>query len=910
MGPVEGPPGVRAAETLVGRGSELEILTRFIEGSGTAGLVLHGDAGIGKTALWRAGLSAADDRGLHVLSTRASEGETGLLFAGLADLVEGVAAGVFDRVPPAQAHALDVALRRALPAGEPPDPLAVYSGFLAAVRVLAEAAPVLVAIDDVQWLDPSSAECLLFTARRVRPPEVRFLLSSRGSQPTGLERVIEHEGVERIRLGAMSLGAIGRMLTERTQLVAPRRVLRQVYEVSQGNPLFALELGRTLHEFGLPEPGSELPTPKLVGEAFGDRVRALPDRLRRLLLAVSLSSNLAVGDLAAFADEATIDDAVRAALVELDRGGIVPAHPMLAAAARSQSTSAERQEVHLLLAGAVSDPVLSARHLALATPGPDEEVAATLEAAARIATSRAAVHEAVELAALSLRLTPAGSPEAVDRTIELARCHWRSGDGPAAESVLSQALESLPAGRPRASAHLLLGQVGDGATHFPKAMSEAGDDMHLRGVALASMSSLLSIILVERLEEAEALAREGLACLTDSPEQDRARTALAWALVMRGQDPGFLDDAGAVSPGAGPFNTMIERPVAVRHGFRGDLEMARRLFRRVEDTAREYSDPRSWNTAAIQHCEMSLRQGDVGEAEAILATVDLQAPIVATIENRLNALIAALRGHTDEARRLCKTILDSPQAGGLVPTWDRLEARRALGLVAILEGDHRTASEYLGSVWEHCRREGIEDPGAFPVAGDLVEALVETGDDDRAVEVKGWLEALTRRQEHPWGGATVTRCRALVASGSGRADPAVAGLVDAAAAYAALGLEFESARCLLFAGRIQRRSKMRGAARQALEEAESRFRGLGCGGWADLARAELARVSGRRAQDGGELTASERQAAALAAQGMSNKEIAASLYVSVNTVEVHLSRAYAKLGVRSRSQLADRLREG
>jgi DNA-binding CsgD family transcriptional regulator len=205
-------------------------------------------------------------------------------------------------------------------------------------------------------------------------------------------------------------------------------------------------------------------------------------------------------------------------------------------------------------------------------------------------------------------------------------------------------------------------------------------------------------------------------------------------------------------------------------------------------------------------------------------------------------------------------------------------------------------------------REGVEDPGVFPVAPDLVEALADLRELDEALAVADRLEGLARRQEHPWGLASAKRCRAVVRLASATYDEGAAlALGEAAADYGRLGLRFDRARCLLSLGRAQRRLKQWGAARDALERAGAAFDELGSTGWARRARMELARVGARRPRQSGELTPTERGVVELAAQGLANKEIAQALYLSVHTVEVHLSRAYAKLGVRSRAQLAGRL---
>ena len=242
------------------------------------------------------------------------------------------------------------------------------------------------------------------------------------------------------------------------------------------------------------------------------------------------------------------------------------------------------------------------------------------------------------------------------------------------------------------------------------------------------------------------------------------------------------------------------------------------------------------------------------------------------------------------------------------PHWDVLEALRAQGIGALLAGDPARAEASLGAVWDHLQREGVDEPGAFPVAPDLVEVLADLGKLDAARSVTDRLRRVSEEHDHPWGLATARRCEALVrlASPGDGEDPA-ADLAEAAAAYGALGLRFDRARTLLSLGRAQRRLKKWGSARERLEQALAELDEMGSPGWAEQARSELARVGGRRRQEPGELTPAERRVVELAADGLSNKEIAQTLFVAVRTVEVHLKHAYAKLGIRSRSQLARRL---
>jgi len=228
-------------------------------------LVVCGEPGIGKSTVWDAAVGMARSRGFAAWCARASEAEAQPSFAGVADLLEAAGAGVLAGLPGPQRHALEVAVRRAEPAG-----------LLGVFRLVSDAGRLLVAVDDLPWLDRASAAALVFAARRLAGHDVRFLVSRHGGRSSELERVVEPAGVVRLELGPLSFGAVSRLLAGRLGRSLPRRVVRQVFETSHGNPLFAVELGRAVLERGLPEIGAGLPVPAMLGELFGARVGALP----------------------------------------------------------------------------------------------------------------------------------------------------------------------------------------------------------------------------------------------------------------------------------------------------------------------------------------------------------------------------------------------------------------------------------------------------------------------------------------------------------------------------------------------------------------------------------------------------------------------------------------------------------
>ncbi len=906
-----------SAPAPVGREAELAAMERFFSPAGARALVLVGDAGIGKTTLWESGLAIAAQQGFRTLRARASEAEARLSFAGLVDLLDGIDGGVLAALPGPQRHALEVALRRAAPRGGPPEPLAIAAGFLGVVRLLAREEPVAVAVDDVAWLDPPSAEALAFAARRLADLRVRFVFSRRGGRSSPLERSFAPGETQRVEVGGLSFGAMNHLLARRLGLPLPRRVLRQVFETSAGNPLFALEIGRTLVERGVPEIGAALPVPDALDDLFAARVASVPPPERRALLALALDASLSRAELASVVDQAALDDAIASGLLLVDGSRLRPSHPLLAAAARRASSPGERRGLHAELAEVVADESLRARHLALAAAAPDPELAATVAIAAVEASERGAVQDAVELAGHALRLTDPATSAYGERVLELGRYLLRAGDNPRVAELLDASWDALEPGPARAEAHLLMGEAAELSAeeeHLERAIAESADDPGLHARALARRSMLLAVNRVERIAEAEAMAVEAVAIAraAGSEAERRVLPALAWARILRGRP---IDDLArrfpSVGTGSSLYEAAIDRPAGVRLAFRGELEEARTVLGRLLALADERGEARSGVVLHTQLCELELRAGNTGEASRMLEEWDQwvaleRATEIGPTRARIDALMGAVGGFPDHAARSAAVVLDAT-GSDLALGWNRLEAGRARGIAALFEHDAARAVTSLQGVWEHTMREGVDDPGAFPVAPDLVEALVEARDLAAAAEVTDRLARLAAEQQHPWGRASTARCRAAVELASGYRDGAAAGLTEAADAYARLGLGFDRARSLLFLGRIERRFRKRADARRSLEAAAAAFEQLGCPGWAEQSRSELASVSGRRPAHGGRLTAAERRVAELAAEGLSNKEIATRLFVSVYTVEGHLKNAYAKLGVRSRTQLARRL---
>jgi DNA-binding CsgD family transcriptional regulator len=914
-----GAEAVIAQGGAVGRESELATIRQFVEADASRGVfVLAGPAGIGKTTLWEAGLDIARERGRRVLSARASDAETQLPFSALIDLCDDVPTEVLQELASPQRSALEVALLRAAPVDEAPSVHAIALGFRNVLRALSAQTPILIAIDDVQWLDSSSLDVLTFLARRLEDEPVAFLLTRRAERPTAVERALERSGLQSLEVGPLRLGSIRRLLIERLGLSVSRHILRRIVDVTLANPLFVLELGRELLATGVPATADELPVPSGIEDLLGMRVGSLSGPLRLLLVALALSADLRVAELTAVGGQDAVDEAVDRGLVHVDGDRVRAVHPLFEAAALRSAGRGERRELHLALARAISDGELRAMHLALATEGTDERLSLTVAAAAAAASARGAREQAVSLAEHALRLTPAGSDCRGERVLQLADYLERAGELQRLTELLTPEVESLPAGAPRARAWLMLAEgagsrnMDDLADHRRRALAENSDDPELRARVLAKQASNAAASTISDLSQAESQALAAVsAAHSAGPDTQRvALYALAWVRAMTGRS---VDDLCHTSRAASDVAAYIaaspERVDGQRLLWRGEIPRAREMLIRFLALADERGERESYALMRLHVCELHLRVGEWDAAEALLdewaQSADRELMFRPKYE-RCRALLAAGRGELEQTERWAKLAVARGEETGC--RWDTLEGLRALGIGRLLGHEPAAAAESLRTVWQHLEREGVNEPGVFPVAPELVQALTELGELEEAIAVTDRLAQLAEQQAHPWAAVTVTRCQGIAGlAGSVANASAAAALQHAAAEYERLGLRFDAARSLLSLGRAQRRLRQWGSARLATEQAIAAFDAIGSPGWAQQARAELERVGGRRPRPSGELTQSEQRVAELAADGKSNKEIARELVVGVHTVEVHLSRVFAKLGVRSRVQLAGRL---
>lgn len=895
---------------LIERERELLAVEEFLEPAraGVAALVLDGPAGIGKTSVWDAALSAVERDGSRVLRARCAPQESGLGFLGLSDLLREVEPERLSTLPRPQREALEAALLLNRDDARV-DERSVFTGTLELLRRIGDEETLVVGIDDWSWLDAATAAALAFAARRLAATPVRFLLTERVPPSTTARHPLQETlDPERMTLGALSSAGIGRLLHLRQGLPPSWPQARRLNELAAGNPMIALELGRAIARQADPLSDGPIRLTERLETLVGEGIEALSAAVRRALLAVALSPAVTVTELTAFVGEDTVEESLRLGVLTVDTGRVRPVHPLLGEVVKDRSRASERRELHAALAVAIADVERRALHLAAAATGPDAVLAREIGDAAEHAARRAAILAAAELAERALELTPATDPEYETRLLAAADFMRRAGELKRVAKLLGPSIPRMRPGVQRGHARFLLADaVDDGVEGLEQALEEVKGESVLRSRILRVLAERVVMGGCERLADAERLGHESLTIARrcgDAAATSEALAMLSWVRSLRGRPIDDLVASGRDTPADIPLHYGLERITAVASMWRGQLDEARGPLRHLLDRAVERGEGEAYFALRVQLCELELRAGRWDIVETILeewAREEGEMVGHSAALLRCRALVRAGRGDADGALVHAREALAAAQPPGRM--WHRLESLRALGLAGLLSGDLAMASASFGEVWNHTRTEAIDNPGAFPVAADLVEALVLAGSLPAADEATRELSRLASAQGHPWARAACARARGHVASGNHDDETALACFAEAAAGFAELGFPLDQARALTGLGATQRRLRRKRDARASLESALSILGELGSPGWADHTQRGLDRVGGR-VPSGDALTPTERQVAELVAQGLANKQVAAALVVSIGAVEAHLTRIYAKLGVRSRTGLA------
>jgi len=872
-------------------------------------LVIAGDPGIGKTTLWAEAARRASAAGYRVLLSRPVPSDAGLPHVVLADLLSRVPDEALAALPAPQRRALAVALLRADPGDGDLDPRAVGTGLTALLGGLAVGSPVVLAVDDAQWLDPASARVLAFALRRIEHRPVGVLAAVR-TAPAGSEFEAVESALDghRLGLGPLSVAAIHQMFTETLGGSFPRPLLVSIHRAAAGNPFYALEIARELRRVGPPPPGRPLPVPGDHSELAMLRLRRLPRSTRDVLAEVAAMPGAAVGQV----EIEALAPAERAGVVAVSQEGRVEfTHPLLRSALYASLPAAERATLHRRLAGRTSDLVERARHLALAATGPDEDTAAELDRAAAAAGARGAAELAVEMQDLALRLTPESSGQArVQRGIELSERRYFAGDPAGARQGLEAMLGELPAGDDRAEVLLGLGTM-----RWVQGEAEAGRQVMTRALAQARSQALKARIharIASGSDDADVGVEHGQAALALLDEQANPEqysfTLCTLALFKLhaglGADHAAIEKAMRLQQAA---TGWVRSPVpAFWAKYFDDFGTARQRLQELLIAFREHGDAAQEAPALTQLARVEAMTGHLDLAKTLAQqALDLveQTAQEAYIDVALSAqaYVFACAGDSEQAGRLAKSVLthldDKPDL--LLEE----QAREAIGLAALTTGDlaecdlQLTRADVINELVHN------REPANQRFHADHAEAVIGLGDLDRGERLVARMEQRARALPRPWISAVSARGRGLVHAARGDLDSALECYERALAAQEDLDMPAERGRTLLALGRLHRRRNERHLAQECLRQALAELTSAGALGWAAIAQDELSRAGARRG-DGDQLTGAERKVCELAAAGLRNHEIAARLFLSDKTVEANLTRAYRKLGVRSRAQLA------
>jgi DNA-binding CsgD family transcriptional regulator len=904
---------------LYGRDAERDRIGELLDAarqSRSGALVLRGEPGIGKTALLLDTRERAAD--MHVLSARGVESEAELPFAALHQLLRP-ALGELEGLPAPQAGALRRAL--GLADGAAPERFLVFAGCLSLLSELAERRPVLCLVDDAHWLDEASADALRFVARRLGAEGIALLFGAR----EGDVRRFEASDVPSLVLAGLDADAAGD-LARGAGVAAAQPVLDRLVERTGGNALALLELptvlspGQLAGAEPLPE---QLPLTGEVERVFLARVRHLPDGAQRLLLVAAADDTErvavvvdAAGGLGVAAD--ALDAAEGAGLVSVAGRRLAFRHPLVRSAVLGAAPSSERREAHRALAEALSgDPEGADRrawHLAASALVADEEAVRALEAAAERAGDRAGHAAAARALERAAELTADG-PARGRRLTGAARAASLAGADERAAALAAQArplvddplelaalalvagIADRRRGRPADAIAPLLEAAGRVAEAAPGRALElllhaaaAGSEAWEPGGSLEACR-LASAIVPEPGDEGAAMIRRVLVGWEAMAEGESARAAehleaaVAWAATAEDEQLVFWGSVGAILLGDDrAWGALINRAIALARE-RGALGILA-----------ESLSVRSLQLLLAQRFD----EAAASAAEGADLARELGAQNFTTLPTNVLAAVAAIRGDEEEAARRAAQTVERATVHGLA-----LQAAMASWALAHLDLGRGRWPEALE------RLEPMADvrPGrgdvllAVVVLPDAIEAAVRAGRRERALAMLPAFEAWAEGSGAAWARPRLAGYRALLAEG----DEATAHFEEALA-LAEDARPFDLARIRLLYGEHLRRERRRTAAREHLRAAVEAFERLGAAPWAERARAEL-RATGETARTRDpsaavQLTPQERQVARFVAQGLSNKEVAAQLYLSPRTIDAHLRNAFAKLGVTSRTQLA------
>jgi DNA-binding CsgD family transcriptional regulator/tetratricopeptide (TPR) repeat protein len=910
----------------VSRHTEAEAISNFLTlcSAKPAGLLLAGEAGIGKTTLWMAAVEQARARGMHVLTARAAATESVMAYISLSDLLSGVEAGVLCELPEPQRLAVDRVLLQVSETGVATDQRAVAAAFLSAVEILAEDAPVLVAIDDLQWLDPSSSLVLGVVTRRIAGP-VGLL----GTVRTADERLDlswlqlpPPDIIQRIDLQPLTIGGLQQVVTTRLGRTPSRRTMVRIHEASGGNPFYAIELARAVTEG---DSGGGVTLPDTLSGLVAAKIAGLDADVRETLLAAACLAAPTVDLVSQAIGVAPETCALRLTAAEtqgiiaFDGDGLRFTHPLLAAAVNTDAAPSQRRDMHRRLAAVVDHPELRARHLALGATHGDPATLEALDAAADLASIRGAPAAAAEFIELAIEL----GGDTPERQIHCATFHFNAGDAAQARARLEHLRTAPAAQEPQAAALALLGlwSLLDGSSReaadlLQRAVPGAADDDALLVQILIPLS--FSRLNIGEFEKAASGVDEAVVAATRLGQPHLLSQALAMSVLVRfivgeGLNREALQRALELEEDSAPFSAMLNPTLqhAELLNATGQFNEARRELRAIRQ---RYIDRGAESELMVVSFHSALNEiwsGNFAEAaqigeDAMVRARQLDSDLPMSVALMIQAAVAAYVGEEQTARRNAGEALATAQrcdSPALVTVWPTT----TLGFLEVSLGNYAAALSTL----EPLLMTFAEAPRATeifvaPFVPDAAEALIQLGRLEEAETLIDVFERNGRDLDRPWMLATGARARAMLLAAQRDPSAALRSARQAMAEHDRLPMPFERARTQLILGELQRRQRSREQAAATLRSAEAAFVALGTPLWAARARTSLERIR-LGSSDSGVLTSAEQRVAELAAAGKTNHDIASSLFISPKTVEVHLSRIYRKLDIRSRAELGRRL---
>jgi DNA-binding CsgD family transcriptional regulator len=917
---------------IAGRDRELREGVALLEEieRGPRSILVTGPAGIGKTTVVAALTDHAAGCGFRVLSARAAQSESTLAFGGLTDLLASVPDAVLDVLPAPQRSALLAALLRAGPEDGRHDRRAVAAGTLSLFRVLAAETPVLVVVDDLQWMDAPTARILNYVGRRLGDDRIALLASRRvddsSDEPPGLVVDGPDGRALLLVLGPLDEVTTGQLVRRAAEGAGHRLTMRQcrrLTDLAAGNPLFAYELARSRFA------AEAMRLPPTMRQLVETHLGALSGETRELLLLAATVREPSV-PLVASAAGVSVEQAQlgleKAADVGVldpleDPGSVAFSHPLYRAGVLASTPAAVRRAAHRDAASVTVDAEDREGHLALATTSPNAVLAARLDAAADHALARGAPEAAADLARHALRLTPPDDRDgAYAREVTIAELAFHAGDiAPARHSLVALVERPAPP-RLRARALRALGEVEshqdshlDAIRRFSEALGldpspEAqghlrahlaystvsnGDFEGARRHALAGLGVVEGIRSPSRRAVVQAVAAITGYLVGEPLDEDLVRSALV------GEDPNE------------PLTMSLRPSLIVGHLrlYTGRLSEAIDVLEQARATATAFGNESDLvvvsGTLAWAHCWAGhLARARVYADEALAVASRLESVPGRCVAASYGGVPYAFLGEVDQAESLAAEGLELAETTGFGT--GRMWASWAL-IVAALGADRPAqAAPVVEALLGVVDQLGLVTPVRVMALADAVEVLIRLGDRDRAARYQTVLEEAAVRTSNVWAQMQAHRCAAMNAAAGGDLDKAWQEVGEALRFIDKHELALESARTRLVAGQIARRRRQRREARTHIEEALATFASSGAAAWTAVAEAELERTA-PHGRDPLRLTPTEARVARLAADGLTNRAVAAHLNISPKTVEANLVRIYRKLGIHSRAELGANL---